>query len=251
MIVIKTGKPLRKVFLKTGEEVVAGEGEFQETDFGTLESVSAAEVYDRETLESMIEERLAAERTEWQAEAEKRSREALEKGRAEGHAEAEAKLAARAKVFEELIASLSDGREELMRKAESTVVDLALAIARRFVDVAADSGKEVIKQSIKSAVRLVTEKDKLVLRVNPDDLEEVRRHQDDIIFIGDGIGKLDVRPDKQVRRGGCVIETDAGNIDARLDTRMAEIEKSLRQVFHTAESGPEGNDNAVASPGND
>lgn len=251
MIVIKTGKPLRKVFLKTGEEVVARDGEFQETDFGVLESVSTAEVFDRETLENMIEERLSEARAEWQAEAAAMSQAAQEKGRAEGRAEAEAKLAARAKVFEDLIASLSAGREELMRKAESTVVDLALAIARRFVDVAADAGSDVIKQSIKSAVRLVTEKDKLVLRVNPDDLEEVRRHQDDIIFIGDGIGKLDVRPDKQVRRGGCVMETDAGNIDARLDTRMAEIEKSLRQVFHTAESEPEGNEDAVANPGND
>jgi len=251
MIVIKTGKPLRKVFLKTGEEIVAQEDEFQEADFGALESVPQAELFDREGLDRAVEEHLAAERAQWQAETERLKGEALEQGRSEGRAEAEKGLAARAKVIENLLASLADEREKVLREAESEAVDLALAIARRFVDLAAATGSEVIKQSIKSAVRLVTEKDKLVLRVNPEDLEEVRGHQDDIIFIGDGIGRLDVRADKQVRRGGCVIETGAGNIDARVDTRMAEIEKALRQALYAGREASQEQDDAAAEHGHD
>ncbi|MCE5272156.1 hypothetical protein LLH00_12840 [bacterium] len=247
MIVIKTGKPLRKVFLKTGEEIVAQEDEFQEADFGALENVPPAELYDREGLDRAVQEHLAAERVQWQAETGRLKGEALEKGRAEGRAEAEKSLAGRAKVLGDLLVALSEEREKVLREAESEAVDLALAIARRFVDLAAETGSEVIKQSIKSAVRLVTEKDKLVLRVNPEDLEVVRGHQDDIIFIGDGIGRLDVRADKQVRRGGCVIETGAGNIDARVDTRMAEIEKALRQaLFIERENAQERDDAAVS-----
>ena len=108
---------------------------------------------------------------------------------------------------------------------------MSLAIARKFVDTAVVMNSDLIKKTIKSAVKMVTEKDKVIIRINPADLEEVRAHQDDIIFIGDGIGKLEIRPDKKVDRGGCVVETEAGNIDARIESRFAEIEKTLKQAF--------------------
>lgn len=231
MIVIRTSRPLKRVFLKTGEEVRAFEDEFREDDFSGVESYATVDPQYEEATNRLIDERLAQARSEWEEQAEQARLDALEQGRIEGAREAEARLAEKAKVLEGLIGSLPEQREKILRESETVVSALVMKIARRFVGAAAEAASDVIKQSIKAALRLVIEKDKLVIRVNPDDLDEVRNHQDDILFIGDGIGRLDIRADKQVRRGGCIVETESGNVDARIETRLVEMEKALKQAY--------------------
>lgn len=230
-IVIKTGQPLRRVFLKeTGAE-------FQSLEFaeGELSGLPYADPEDdlrfAERLEERLAERLETAREQWEQEALARERAAREEGRREGERAGREEIARRGAELASVIAALRQAREELLREGELAAVELALTIARRFVDNAALLGSDLIRQTIKSAVRLIVEKDKVVIRVNPDDLEEVRGHQDDIIFIGDGIGKLEIRRDRTIDRGGCVVETEAGNIDARIDSRFSEIEKALRQLY--------------------
>jgi flagellar assembly protein FliH len=239
MVVIKTAGPLRRVFLKNQQVQEVDAGEFRETDFSEAEVVPLSPDLDEERVSALVGERLSQAREEWEAEAARREKQALEQGRAEGVKEAETKMAARSSALTGMVASLATEREKVMHEVELVAVDLALAVARRFVTSAAILGDDVIKQSIKSAVQMVTEKEKLVIRVNPEDLEEVKSHQDDIIFIGDGIGKLDVRADKTIVRGGCVVETEIGNIDARLDTRLAELEKALKQAYYSQRAGEE------------
>jgi flagellar assembly protein FliH len=45
----------------------------------------------------------------------------------------------------------------------------------------------------------------------------------------DGSPKVRLEEDERVGQGGCIIETAYGNIDARLDEQMAEIEKVLEK----------------------
>jgi flagellar assembly protein FliH len=245
MIVLKTKSPLKRVFIKgspeiTGPEDMPLDEEHPASEEGTVEDDSLI----TEQVEKMVEERVNAIRAEWEEEKEKKIREEFEKGKKEGQDQAHQEIAERAKELASVIAALKEARENLLREAEKNMVDLVLAIARKFVDSAAVLGNDLIKQTIKTAVKMVTEKEKVVIRINPDDLEEVRAHLDDIIYIGDGIGKLEIRQDKSIDRGGCVVETEAGNIDARIESRFAELEKALRQVYGNGNVEP-----AAGGPG--
>ncbi|HUU27101.1 MAG TPA: FliH/SctL family protein [archaeon] len=230
MIVLKTKAPLKRVFIKSSPEVT----EFVETQIQDISSEVQSPADDPQVLErieKLAEERLEEVRAQSEKEAAGKIKEAYEKGKAEGAARAQEEIAQRAGELASVIAALKEARENLLREAEKEVVDLVLAVARKFVNSAALMGNDLIKQTIKSAVKMITEKEKVIIRINPDDLEEVRAHQDDIIFVSDGIGKLEIRADKSIDRGGCVVETEAGNIDARIESRFSELEKALRQVY--------------------
>ena len=228
MVVIKTTAPIKKVFIKNiAQDSGNSEGEFSELEFTPVEQVAPQE---DERVKEYLEEKLAEARTQWEEETEQKVKEAYEKGKEEG-ASAEEKISEKVAQLAGIIESLKEARQTLLKEAETVVVDMSLAIARKFVDTAAVVNSDLIKKTIKAAVKMVTEKDKVVIRINPEDHEEVRAHQDDIIFIGNGIGKLEIRPDKKVERGGCVVETEAGNIDARIESRFSEIEKALKQAF--------------------
>jgi len=234
MVVIKTKNPLRRVFVKGRFDPEASPDEFREVGFSAGSSdqeQAAADPLEDERIKPLVEERLAEARAEWEEESRRLEEEAYNKGKAEGQAQAEAELSGQAERLKKLIISVEEGYRRLLHEGELAMVDLALAIARRFVKAAAVYNSDMIKETIKSAVKLATEKEKVVIRINPDDLEEVKSHQDDIIFIGDGIVRLEVRPDKNIERGGCVIETEAGNIDARNETRFAELDKALKQAY--------------------
>jgi flagellar assembly protein FliH len=90
--------------------------------------------------------------------------------------------------------------------------------------VALDRG--VVVEMAKTAISRLIERDSVTVRVNPADLERMREHRDELIAIGD-IKNLRVVEDQRVDRGGVVVDTDAGTIDARIGTQLEEARKIL------------------------
>ena len=106
-------------------------------------------------------------------------------------------------------------RHKLIEEAEPELVRLAFGIAERVLhqQVALDRGVAV--EMAKVAIARLIERDTVTVRVNPADLERMREHRDELIAIGD-IRNLRVVEDKRVDRGGVVVDSAAGTIDARI-----------------------------------
>jgi len=117
-------------------------------------------------------------------------------------------------------------RHKLMEEAEPELVRLALGIAERVLhqQVALDRG--VVVEMAKTAISRLIERDSVTVRVNPADLERMREHRDELVAIGD-IKNLRLVEDQRVDRGGVVVDTDAGTIDARIATQLEEARKIL------------------------
>ena len=64
------------------------------------------------------------------------------------------------------------------------------------------------------------------MRVNPSDLERMREHRDEFLSSGD-IKNFRVIEDQRVDRGGVVVETDGGTIDARISPQLNEAKRVL------------------------
>lgn len=117
-------------------------------------------------------------------------------------------------------------RHKLIVDAEPELVRLALGIAERVLhqQVALDRG--VVVEMARTAIARLIERDSVTVRVNPADLERMREHREELIAIGD-IRNLRMLEDKRVDRGGIVVETAAGTIDARIGTQLDEARKIL------------------------
>src|SRR6202011_2216943 len=117
-------------------------------------------------------------------------------------------------------------RHKLIEEAEPELVRLALGIAERVLhqQVALDRG--VVIEMAKVAIARLIDRDTVTVRVNPSDLERMREHRDELIAMGD-IRHLRVVEDQRVDRGGVVVDTDSGTIDARISTQLEEARKIL------------------------
>jgi len=150
--------------------------------------------------------------------------------RAAGHAEASAAvdrdMADMMATMRNLVDMARVERHKLMESAEPELVRLAVGIAERVLhqQIALDRG--VVVEMAKVAIARLVEKESVTVRVNPGDLERMHQHRDELLNSGE-IKNFRVIEDQRVDRGGVVVETDGGTIDARISTQFNEAKRVL------------------------
>jgi len=120
-------------------------------------------------------------------------------------------------------------RHALLTSAEPELVRLAVGIAERVLhqQVALDHG--VVVEMARAAISRIVDREKITVRVNPADIERMREHRDELLALGD-VKTMRVIEDQRVDRGGVIVETDAGSIDAKISTQLSEVRKILHIV---------------------
>ena len=118
-------------------------------------------------------------------------------------------------------------REELLKTSEESIVRLSVAIARRMVGEEISENPEVVLSTVRRALKHIREKEHVVVRVNPEELKVVREHASEWLAIVEGTKSLEIEEDERIRRGGCLVETESGNVEAQIERQLQTLEKTL------------------------
>ena len=158
--------------------------------------------------------------------AKKGREEGREEGYREGKAEAERLIGRLHAILERAMIK----RGEILEEAEAQVVELVLLVSKKVVKVISENQKSVVVQNIAQALRKLKTKSDVIIRVNLADLELASEHIKDFVQLTENAKKITVVEDTTVDRGGCVIETDFGEIDARISSQLHELEEKILEV---------------------
>ena len=148
-------------------------------------------------------------------------------GRAEGLARVEELTAEKVAHVTRLAISAAVDRRELLHNAEAEVVRLATRIARKVVQRELMTDPTIVHRLAEAALRHVAADGLVRLRVNPDDYEELGAYWARAHGAVENDRTYEVVADPAIGRGGVVIETRAGTIDAQLETQLDEIAQAL------------------------
>ncbi len=107
-------------------------------------------------------------------------------------------------------------------------IQLAVAMAQRIIQNEIQNHAEPTAKIIRSALKMAIGQDHLKIKTHPEDGETVRVILKDEISDSATDKKVEVVPDRSIQRGGCLIETDFGTIDARIEQQLASIEDELQ-----------------------
>mgnify|MGYP001613062097 FL=1 len=140
------------------------------------------------------------------------------------------------KIVDPLIESLRKGlieisrlKEDIYKAMESEILELVFAISEKVIHKEVTTDKGIVLNTIRAAVHSIIGKDEITIKVNPEDLEVAREIKTDLA-ISNGFKKITIEGDTSVGRGGCVVETNLGSIDARIEQQIDEIEHALKDV---------------------
>lgn len=116
---------------------------------------------------------------------------------------------------------------ELRSAVERDTVKLAIAIAERIVKREIERDAETVVRQIQEAVRRLVGVEKVKIRVHPKDEELVRSLRSSLIASSDAVRELAIEVDESIASGGCILESDSGNVDASISTQFERIETAL------------------------
>jgi len=126
-----------------------------------------------------------------------------------------------------ILTSISTQLSALQKTLEHDAYLFALAVAERIVKREITLTDDTVIQQIKEALQRIVGVESIKLRVHPSDETIVRSHRTAFLSALENVRDVIVDTDESIERGGCIIESASGNVDARISTQLRQIESSL------------------------
>jgi flagellar assembly protein FliH len=150
-----------------------------------------------------------------------------QQGYADGIARAQAEVQAH---VVEAMTALTDAqrqRHEIAQANEGALADLALKIARKVIGAHLDADPGIVARIVAHAISELEPTTALSAHVNPADVPLVENSRAELERLVAGPGKVEIVADDGVMRGGVVLVSPVGEVDARIETKLAVLEQAF------------------------
>lgn len=158
-----------------------------------------------------------------------RVQESYDRGLEEGQRQAERGLTNVFKSLRDAISGVINLREQILRDCEEDLLKLSILVAGKIVRQEITQDRGILAKVVTAAIDSASESDDIVVRLNPEDYKLVTSQKLHYLNGLSGERALNLKPDDTVSFGGCIIDTVMGEIDARLETQLEEIQKRLME----------------------
>jgi flagellar assembly protein FliH len=135
------------------------------------------------------------------------------------------KLLSRIEYFQNIISSVDSRLKSWDSDFEHLVINLSCMIAEKIIKREMETSS-VISDILKDSVKKILGANNLIIRVNPSDYHEIIGEKKNLLS-EESFSKVQFEQDERIERGGCFIETEIGNVDARISSQFTEIRKNL------------------------
>lgn len=129
------------------------------------------------------------------------------------------------------ILAAQEEMKSCMVLAERQIAEIIFSVAgkilpQHFLDV-----PQIILPMVKKALDKIKDQEGIVIRVSPDNYEFVIMAKNEFQAMLTGNEPLQVQADPSLGLGDCIIESLSGSVDARLQTQLELIKKSVQEVI--------------------
>jgi len=111
-------------------------------------------------------------------------------------------------------------RARWLESARSDLASLSVRVASSLYARACEEDRTVIEDMCRQAIEQVSQARRIAVRVNPGDSDALEGIRAPVTIV----------PDASITSGGCVVETDLGTVDGRLETRLEALCAALEEV---------------------
>ena len=151
------------------------------------------------------------------------------KGEKAGFESAADKIESLSRMLDEAVEALRHARNRIQGDTEKEIVELVLAVAGRVVGREVQTNREAIVAIVREALQTVENRDAVLIKMNPADIDFLNRLQSPLSGLSRNPDGLRIEADDSVGIGGCLVETDGGDIDARIESRLRIVEEAFRE----------------------
>lgn len=172
---------------------------------------------DAEELKNRVEEEIK----QLKKATEKKCKELKETARTEGFQEG-------LEQFNQHIIALEEKKRQLYHETQRLIIPLALKAAKKVVAQELKLHADVIVEIVKQTLKPVLQNHRIKIFVNKEDRAALESNKDSIKSILEQVETLSIEDRPDIERGGCIIETESGIINATLDNQWKALEAAFQ-----------------------
>lgn len=173
---------------------------------------------------------LAEAQTQQSSMTEQAHKDGFEQGRTAGYEEGKAEVERLIERTHTILDEVLARREQILRGTEQQIVELVILMTRKVVKLLSESQKNVVMANVLEALKKVKVRGKVNIRVNLADLKLTTEHAQNFVRQFESVEGVSVYEDSAVDKGGCIVETDFGSIDARIASQLGELETKVLDI---------------------
>lgn len=196
----------------------------------TITPYSVKEMKDKGSLKDIqaqaeaILKKASAEREAIEMEA---YRKGLEQGQAQGQMMAAKRIEPLVKTLSHAIEELKKMRQHIIEKHQDQIIEILMIMTEKIIHREIHLSPDIILDTLRHACSHLTETDEIRLRVHPSDFEYIRDMERVISTQLTGKGNMHFIEDTNVERGGIIIDTEFGEIDASIRSQIEHMKEVL------------------------
>lgn len=147
----------------------------------------------------------------------------LEEGKKEAFQAFSAQIEENLKMFEEMLEAVKKIKSDLLTQNETHLAKLAFFVGERLANHEITTHPEMVTKVIAKSMELAQGEENITVLVSPNQLAFLETLQKENNRELEFLKTVKLVPLDTVRDGGCVIQTNYGEIDARVEERVAKL----------------------------
>ncbi len=158
-------------------------------------------------------------------------KEAFAKGFEEGKAAGEKDVSAKVQKVVELLQEIEKERSTLYSRYEEDVINLVTTMVNKIVNHEVSVNPRVISACLKKALSYVIENSLVKIHLNSMDFSKIKEASLENPDILEGFSQLELIEDQSISVGGCLLETEFGEVDATIENRKEKLFEAIDRFF--------------------
>lgn len=129
--------------------------------------------------------------------------------------------------FDSFINNVNENLIDYKNSFDKIVLDVSFVIAEKILKKSIPESS-IIVDTIKEATSKIIGANNIVLRLNPLDMKLIEEGDEEFLD-SKSYSNIKFEIDDRIEQGGCFIESEIGNVDARISSQLNELKTKLSQ----------------------
>ncbi len=131
------------------------------------------------------------------------------------------------KSLQDMLMELGVFRKKMYSKVEREMVEMILDLAKKVIHFELSTREDSIKEMIRIAVESVLQRERMTIRINPADKIHAESFRPELTQLFEEIKSITFESHPSIEKGGCIVESNFGTVDARIEKLNEQIDKIL------------------------
>lgn len=129
------------------------------------------------------------------------------------------------------LSAFMNAPQDVYEQIAPDILEISVDIAKKIIKKEVSEDPQVLMNTIVEVMKgLSKEETKVVLRVNPTQVDITKQSVPEILNLAGMDTKVVVLSDENISEGGCMVTTTNGVVDATIETQLSVISEALKEV---------------------